>query len=354
MDNPLSFKVFNALAGFVAIEPQWAEVANQQACHFLQFPAWYRAELEGRGVTDNVYFVACYQQNTLVAVLPFERVVVKVARCNIPVLQLFYPNEMGVNDVFSSISLQPHLPLLSRFLWQQIPFFVFVKWQCVLTEGTAATLGLPIRTSHASKYIEFKNGADAFWAEHSKKFTKGFQKKMLKAESLGDLKLQVVNQIEELPAAFEAFLAIENSGWKGESGTSILKQPSKLKYYQSLLEHYGAAGLCQINILWLGQEPIAAQFGLRVASTLYLLKIGFCEAYSEISPGYLILAKLVAHHCENKGVTRISFVTGVDWIDRWHPGLLPVGVFYTYNGTWWGALAYKILQSKLVQKRLAK
>ncbi len=147
----------------------------------------------------------------------------------------------------------------------------------------------------------------------------------------------------ELAAAFEDFLVVEDSGWKGEGGTSIRKQPKKLAYYQRLLEFYGGLGICQINILYLADTAIAAQFGVRVGQRLFLLKIGFREDFAAISPGYLILYKLIEQSAAQGQIASVSFVTGVTWIDRWHPRHIPVGIFYLPNGRWYSALTVRAL-----------
>src|SRR5690606_17721424 len=174
-------------------------------------------------------------------------------RIELPVLQLFYPSEMGVNDVLSDRPLFPYREMLLRTLRSQLPYFVFIRWQCVLGGGCAMTLLAPgqrARLTHSSKYIDFSAGFIPFWESYSSKFRKSLQKKTRKAEERGELRLFCATEPTDLPAAFKDFLAVEDSGWKGEAGTSIRKQPSKLNYYRYLLDYYGARGLCQINILY--------------------------------------------------------------------------------------------------------
>jgi hypothetical protein len=203
--------------------------------------------------------------------------------------------------------------------------------------------GKHLRVTHPSKFIEFSQGFTAFWESYSSKFRKGLQKKLRKAEEQGELRLVCATTAEQLPTAFEDFLAVEDSGWKGEGGTSIKKQPRKLAYYQYLLKAYGERGLCQINILYSNETPIAAQFGVRVGRRLFLLKIGFREDYAAVSPGYLVLYKLVEQSAEQGVVDSISFVTGVNWIDRWHPKHISVGIFYLSNGTWYSEFLVRSL-----------
>ena len=213
---------------------------------------------------------------------------------------------------------------------------------------------MPVRLSHSSKYLDFSAGADEFWGGYSKKFVKGLLKKARKAEQLGNLRLECARDTEALEAAFSIFLGVEDSGWKGEKGTSIIKQPEKLAYYKTLLSEYGKARSCQINVLWVGEQPIAAQFGIVAGDTLHLLKIGFDEQFSDVSPGYLILEQLVNHLAGEGSINRISFVTGVGWIDRWKPSGVNIGVFYSDNGSWWSKSIIRLIYSRLVQRFLVK
>lgn len=343
-------RVFSGQAGYAELLPSWQELATARGYHFLHFPYWYGAELRALGDAAEIFFVALYEEERLFAVLPFERVYLRKGRMALPVLQLFYPNEMGVNDVLADRPLAPYRNMILAKLRREVPFFMFIRWQCVLENGCAASLlppGRDLRITHASKFIEFSQGFASFWESYSNKFRKGLQKKLRKAEEQGELRLVCATTAEQLPAAFEDFLTIEDSGWKGEGGTSIKKQPRKLAYYQYLLKEYGERGLCQINILYLNDTPIAAQFGVRVGRRLFLLKIGFREDYAAVSPGYLVLYKLVEQSAELGVIDSVSFVTGVNWIDRWHPKHLSVGIFYLSNGTWYSELFVRSLLKAL-------
>lgn len=343
-------KIFAGQRGFAALLPFWQELAAKRGYHFLHFPSWYSAELQALGDAAEIFFVALYEDDQLFAVLPFERTYLRKGHLAMPVLQLFYPNEMGVNDVLSDRPLAPYRRTILAQLRRELPFFLFVRWQCVLENGCAVSLlpaGRDLRVTHASKFIDFSHGFTAFWESYSNKFRKGLLKKLRKAEEQGELRLLCATTADELFAAFEDFLAVEDSGWKGERGTSIKKQPRKLAYYRQLLKEYGDLGLCQINILYSNDTPIAAQFGVRVGRRLFLLKIGFREDYAAVSPGYLVLYKLVEQSAALGVIDSVSFVTGVNWIDRWHPKHIPVGVFYLSNGAWYSELFVKAMEKAI-------
>src|SRR5690606_1732454 len=138
------------------------------------------------------------------------------------ILQLFYSSEMGVNDVLSSKPLLPYRTKLISALRQQLPYFAFIRWQCVLDNGWAVSIlstNEKPRQTHSSKFIDFSHVAAAFWSTYSAKFRKGLQRKKNKAEQQGALRLVCATGANDLSIAFEQFLEVENSGWKGQGGT---------------------------------------------------------------------------------------------------------------------------------------
>jgi len=341
-----SLTLYRGRAGFESLREDWEAFACRYGSHFLHFPAWYGAEL---GLTGDVgvYFLALRDRsNGLVAVLPLQHSHLVCKGVSVPILQMYYPSEMGVNDVLSREPLRQYWISICDFLRREVPFFLFVRWQCAIEKGwarTAASSNDSIRYTHDSKFLGFPQGAEAFFESYSSKFKTGLLKKIRKIGELGALRLEVVSSALELPAAFEHFLDVEDSGWKGQTGTSIRKQPRRQNYYRYLTEHYGRLGLCRIILLFLGETAIAAQFCIEIGTCLYMLKIGFRDEYGEFSPGALLLYKLVYHHSEHTQVRTISFVTGVGWIDRWHPSATQVGIFYTDCETLLSKVAVSLL-----------
>lgn len=351
---PLSFKVFTGLEGFRQLEDDWRTLVCARGYHFTHLPVWYQAELEAYERSSEVLFAVAYRGGQLVAVVPLVRTKLVQGPLSVPILELFYPNEMGLNDVLNTAADANFLVALTAALRKRTAFFLFIRWQCVPFHGCAAKLAGPdceVFYSHFSKYLDFSAGVAPFWSSYSKKFLRTLNRKKAKAEELAALRLHCVSEPSQLEAAFLAFLEVEDSGWKGAQGTSVLKQPRKLAYYKKLLQGFGEDAVCRINLLYLGDTVVAAHFGVLIANTLYLLKIGFREQYAPLSPGFLILERLIDHFCTHGQADRISFVTGVDWIDRWHPSAEPVGTFYTGNGTLYSKLALKALNRSLRKKR---
>jgi len=335
-------KVFKGSTGYTEIYDDWLMLSKRCATHFLHYPFWYGAELvSSPDKHSDVFFVAVYDGEKLVAVIPLERVKLEKYGLSLPVVELFYSNEMGVCDITAEIPLSDVVTDIQDALKKSTGFFLCIKTQGIpehsLFDKKELTFGDSYKKhSHQSKYIEFPLGSEAFWSSYNSKFRRNLKRKLSKATSQGELRLVSENSKAKLPEAFEIFLSVEGSGWKGKDRTSIELQTDKLNYYQYLLKHYGQEGLCHINLLYLSEKCIAAQFSILVGQTLYLLKIGYDEGYADISPGHILLQKLVDYGCETNKFGRISFVTGVSWIDRWKPLKENINVSYFFSN---GAVA---------------
>lgn len=324
--------IYQGQAGFLQLQPEWSALAQCHATHFLHFPAWYDARLQAVVSSNQLVFCALRQANELIGVIPFERITIKKGPISISALSLGYANEMGLCDCLMPEAQGVSLNLVQRSLRQAGVKFRFLKFDCMSDGSMAAdwlrSFRLPSKTSHVTKYLDLSGGREAFYSGYSAKFNRNMRRKLKKTAELGSLQIERFRNQEAL-SAFDEFLRLEDSGWKGREGTSILKQPDKLKYYQILTQGMSDDGVLSVNLLKIDDRYIAAQVGVLVNNTLNLLKIAYDESYSEISPGYLLIDGLVAEKDHPDFVEKISFVTGVDWIDRWKPQTHAVRVAYT-------------------------
>lgn len=159
----------------------------------------------------------------------------------------------------------------------------------------------------------------------------------------GELRIEVVVNSDQLNDAYEQFLTIEASGWKGtgDEAPAISANSALQGFYQALLSPSIAGFDPQINLLWCNDVCIAAQFGVRTDACLSLLKIGYNEEYARFSPGYLLLESILDKTPE-LGIKTLSLVTSPPWAQRWHPDIEPVWQLNHYNSSTIGTALHKI------------
>src|SRR5512133_1021227 len=102
----ISLRLYRGRPGFDSLHDEWEAFACSHGSHFVHFPAWYGAELQRAG-DERVYFLAVRgAQDELIAVLPLQHCRYPANGLGLPIVQLYYTNEMGVNDVLSRVPLR--------------------------------------------------------------------------------------------------------------------------------------------------------------------------------------------------------------------------------------------------------
>lgn len=311
--------------GFNDIAEDWNQLSNKQGHHFTHSPFWYQANIEHypEYATD-CFFVCGYNEQNLIFVIPLEKKYISNKKLGFFYLQLFYPNEMGVCDITCMKGLNIDWQKVINIIKAEFPTCLYLRLQSILDDSDAeksklSKLSSHQKISHKPCYLDFQQGYDEFMGRYSSKFKRNLRRLHKKASAQGELTLNCVTKAEDLESAFEAFLDSEDSGWKGKAGSSVKKLKQLNNYYRHFLKTYGKTGDCQINLLSIGDEVIASQFCLKSQKTLYLLKIGYNDNYTDLSPGQLLIEQLVKKGEETKQFNRIHFVTDYQWMYRWKP-----------------------------------
>jgi CelD/BcsL family acetyltransferase involved in cellulose biosynthesis len=150
---------------------------------------------------------------------------------------------------------------------------------------------------------------------------------------------------------YQAFLELEASGWKGQDGTgsAIRLNPDVLRFYQDLLDRRSADFAPEVTLLCKGDRPISAQYAIRVADWLHVLKIGYDESEARFSPGQVLMEAVLEHACRG-GVESVSLVTDMPWHKPWRPVARPALNIQLFRRTWRAVLhrAYRGVRSLAV------
>ena len=189
---------------------------------------------------------------------------------------------------------------------------------------TAGHTRLLVNLYPGSYLIPLENNFKSFFQELSKGFSKNRRYYNNKIARLGKLDFRHTTDFN--PTVLEEFYQIEKTGWK--KGTSILTQPRKKLFYDSLAGHFARRGEHLLVTLYLNQHPIASVFGIIYNQTFFFLKIGIDyhvdEQIQKTSPGQVLLQHLI-EHCHALGLKRFDFC----------------GPFYEYERMWTGNICQK-------------
>jgi len=185
-----------------------------------------------------------------------------------------------------------------------------------------------------------------------------FRRALRRAERHGDVRAEVLTPApEHLDGLLQIAFDIEARSWKGAAGTALACDPLRGGHLRQFAHWASRAGTLRIALLWIGREPIAMQIATEEAGRWWLLKIGFDPAWSDCSPGTLLLAETLRHAVRQQ-LTSYEFLGTVEnwtqvWTDHEHE-CVSVRVYpFNLNGAALLATdAFAIARRRISQSRL--
>jgi CelD/BcsL family acetyltransferase involved in cellulose biosynthesis len=119
---------------------------------------------------------------------------------------------------------------------------------------------------------------------------------------------------------------LEDGGWKGAAGTSVLRVPRVLDFYGRLASQLAAWDQLEVAFLQLAGQPIAFGYGYRAKGVASAAKIGYVESAAAYSPVHVLLHELLRQYHADAEVRVLDFVGPLqDWTARWATTSYPVG-----------------------------
>ncbi|WP_188311795.1 GNAT family N-acetyltransferase [Salinarimonas soli] len=94
-----------------------------------------------------------------------------------------------------------------------------------------------------------------------------------------------VERASDIDGAFETFVALEASGWKGARGTALAMNADALSVMRETVRGLAAHGSCRIDLLRVGPRCIAGALVVWNAGHGWFWKVAYDEAFARYSPG---------------------------------------------------------------------
>ncbi|WJS05547.1 GNAT family N-acetyltransferase [Roseibium aggregatum] len=113
-----------------------------------------------------------------------------------------------------------------------------------------------------------------------------------------------------LRPALTRFIALHTRQWAGrEDAVAPFTNPEIHAGFTALTEELGNEGLIDITELYSGDALVAAYFGLVFCGTYFAYRTAFDRDFFRMSPGHLMLQKLLAA-CAAEGLHTFDFMRG--------------------------------------------
>ncbi|MGA2797885.1 MAG: GNAT family N-acetyltransferase [Thermoguttaceae bacterium] len=126
----------------------------------------------------------------------------------------------------------------------------------------------------------------------------------------GEVRLVLLSQLAPDEAAMwmRRALEIENLGWKGRSGGSVVSVPGMSEFFIRQARQLAAWGQLELAFLHCGGRPIAFCYGQIAKGVFHSAKVGYDPRYARFSPGQLLRYFLLERFYAEPGRAAIDFL----------------------------------------------
>ncbi len=356
--SDLSITMVKGMEGLQALKDDWERLhAGMEHPAYHQDWRWMVA-LQQCLIESPLHFVVLLRRNRTAAILPLQLRAETKAGIKHRYLSFPYHNHVVLSDALVDSGLIGEMDFreILYFLENQREFsWDFIKLSGIYERSPLRDLlpqsGLELEEVASNAYFNWDSGR--YDVTLSKKFIKNIQRLANKAgQELGPLSASYVNDTKNLPAAYETFLELEASGWKGESGTStaIKHNPQLVSFYRQLLDSFSSDGSFQINLLEINGVPAAGQMCARSGHTWYIMKVGYNDELKQYGAGNILMLSFLERVSAQDGISELNLVTSPPWAQRWHLNTRPVFAVQHFNNHFKGRLTKVMKHSNRMLK----
>ena len=147
--------------------------------------------------------------------------------------------------------------------------------------------------------VSTSGGWDAYWRGRSRNTRHKVERLLRRLDEAGRADFRMHAGDADLDALLDEAFRVEASGWKGDAGSAIASRPESRRYYAALARWAAGRGWLRLGFLRLDGRPLAFGYGIEAGGVHSLLKIGFDPVFGRLSPGTLLLHRMIRHAFES-------------------------------------------------------
>jgi CelD/BcsL family acetyltransferase involved in cellulose biosynthesis len=235
-------------------------------------------------------------------------------------VQMFLETSAGPTNILAI----PYLPLDSQTAKR-------------LTEVSLAQMSIAAETERAG-HGAGSHGQAQLAEAFSGKRRKEMRRLLRRLGDHGEVRFETLTGLD-VCSGFDAFLELEQKGWKGRSGTALLSQPQTSSFARAAIENRAKTNGVRIDQLWAGDKLIASLVLFREGGNVYSWKIAFDEVYARYSPGAQIALQALRENLSQPGFKEADSlaIPGHSMIEPLWRGKLRTGTLLISSGSLNGA-----------------
>ncbi len=215
-----------------------------------------------------------------------------------------------------------------QLLWLNEALPETPRWQALLRACDRAAVP-------AACHERFRVGRvtiDGDWEAYQKRLPKTHRQGMNRAAKRlaceGDVRYEMRSQLEvgEVEPWLHTAFELEDRGWKGEAGSSVLCTPSMFGFFVRQAEQLARWGQLETAALHLDGRMLAFVYGFRAKGVYFAHKISYDPQMAAFSPGQLLFRHVLEHLHRSGDAHALDFMGPLTQaISRWRPETYAIG-----------------------------
>jgi CelD/BcsL family acetyltransferase involved in cellulose biosynthesis len=200
------------------------------------------------------------------------------------------------------------------------------------------------REAYHTAFIEIGDDFDAYEAGLAGSHRRNCRSRAKSLERTGGADGFVCGsgEAEQLNQLVHRGFEVEDRSWKGTAGTSVLKSPGMLEFYQAEARLAAELGHLDLSFLEHQERAIAFAYTMHAKGTYFEIKLGYDEQFKKFGPGHLLLRHKLRRLFADPSAGRLDCRGPViPWILNWTDRTYPVGRLFAAPPTLLGRTLFR-------------
>jgi len=347
-------QIHNSFDAIESYRQDWNHLAGLQQNALLTFE-WFSCCARAFHADDSLYLICVVENRNLIAAAPLYRSkhanqdyllqIIGNRRLYEPT-SLLYRDDIALSHLLGGCRSIGYPMMLNR-CYQDMPvsrWLSKISWRGILITMAAAD----------SQYLDISGDFASYEEGLSSRRRYDLRRASRKAMEYGepDYHIGPASHTDIADLLQQAF-RIENSSWKNSSGSSIVKNRDLTEFFSDLFEQLVATANGVVGILSINGQPVASHLAIQQFGRLWILKIGYDQAYASCSPGILLTHEMIryAHSNHLRGFEFLG--CSEEWIKLWKPKIRDYGSYLYYPLSYYGIKGFLIDASKILKNRIS-
>lgn len=139
-----------------------------------------------------------------------------------------------------------------------------------------------------------------------------FERQWSKLAEQGQFDYRIARSTDDIRAAMEEFLLLENAGWKGKQRTSLASDRYRAAFAREAVNSLAEKDKCRIYMLQLNGNIIASLIVFVEGGRAWTWKTTYDENLKAHSPGKLLLLRAIESFCDDPNIQVVDSCTEDD------------------------------------------